>query len=124
MTVNDFVDEHYEELTPEMNDAGGHSHWAGVSSGSSSSSSTGSSSCSTSTYSDPLCAVYFYQQYTEDLVHLVKLIIEFYELDEIKPLFDRMNINHLASLSMYRHRVVGPVPKKEEKHIDDELFEI
>jgi len=122
-----------EELPPEMNVAGGHNHSfaAGISSGSSSSSSTASSSFFGDghdnlrfrhhTFSDPLCASYF----VGDLAYLVKLIIELYDLEEIKPLYHKMNLEWLAQESMLRHRYVGQPPeKKKENLLDDELFKI
>jgi hypothetical protein len=130
-----FVDEYDEALPPEMNTeaptahawrAGDHTHRydLGISSGSSSSSSRASSSA-VYTGSDPLCASYFNTQYIEDVMYLLKLIIELYELNEIKPLYERMGNDWLANKSMYRHRYVGVPPEKpKEKHLDDELFKI
>ena len=108
-----------EELPPEMNVGGGHSHWAGVSSGSSSSSSSTVSSVPYNTMQDPMC-------YIEDICYLLKLIIELYDLDEIKPLYYRMSMDYRAEVSMYRYRYRYNYkePKKEEKHLDDELFKI
>ena len=121
-----------EELPPEMNT----DQWkmrreqlyrdmVGISSGSSSSSSSGSSSHSHT--SDPRwTAEYYTRRYIEDLSYLIKLIIELYDLSEIKPLYDKMYIDHLANTSMYRYRIAGapPEPKKKENLLDDELFKI
>jgi hypothetical protein len=86
-----FVDEYDEALPPEMNTeaptahawrAGDHVHsyGLGISSGSSSSSSTTSSSQCRDAYmhADPVCASYYNTQCIEDIVYLLKLIIELY----------------------------------------------
>ena len=142
MTLEEFyfVDEYEEALPEDMNTGGGHvrahthSHAAGISSGSSSSSSTVSSSFGgdghaygyqshdAHMHTDPVCAALYNTHYIEDIVYLLKVIIELYELDELKPLFKKMSMNFLAHKSMYRHRYVKP--KEKEKHLDDELFKI
>ena len=134
MTLEEFYfeDEYDEAIPPEMN-TGGHTHTRTQFPDGVSCSSSSSSSCSSSmahgdysyrhhTWSDPVCASYF----VGDLAYLVKLIIELYDLDEIKPLYNKMNLEWLAQESMYRHRIYGtpPEPKKKENPLDDELFKI
>ena len=99
-------------------------------SGSSTSSSSSSSSTTASypgsaghthqwdTWSDPVCAMYYLEEVVEDLSHLLKIIIELYELDELKPLYKKMAIDRWANDSIRR------INYKKEDIIEEEIFKL
>ncbi len=58
----------------------------------------------------------------EDMAFVLKAMAEKYDLKEVKPMIENEAIKAWADAG--EKRILGDLEKKEEKHIDDKLFEI